>query len=170
MLRSGFIDTVREHLESFFGLLTRESRPSAEVHRETLARYKTLWRKIHSSSTCLSCLRRRPQYGLHCGHVVCENCILVFGHRSADDPWLYSIKECFLCGEDMPEEVNVRVHPPTAGVGVLCIDGGGVRGVAPLGLMKRIQDCVGLPIPFQRLIRVAFGISSGTFRRDPCSY
>ena len=29
----------------------------------------------------------------------------------------------------MLEELTVKVHPPTAGVGVLCIDGGGTRGV-----------------------------------------
>jgi patatin-like phospholipase/acyl hydrolase len=61
----------------------------------------------------------------------------------------------------MPEELKVKVHPPTAGVGVLCIDGGGARGVIPLKLMKRIQDRIGLSIPFQRFFKVAFGISSG---------
>ncbi|KAI9855647.1 MAG: hypothetical protein M1813_009693 [Trichoglossum hirsutum] len=61
----------------------------------------------------------------------------------------------------MPEEVIVKVHPPTAGVGVLCIDGGGTRGVVPLKLMKRIQDRIGLPIQLQRFFKVAFGISSG---------
>jgi hypothetical protein len=27
----------------------------------------------------------------------------------------------------MLEEVVVKVHPPTAGAGILCIDGGGLR-------------------------------------------
>jgi patatin-like phospholipase/acyl hydrolase len=62
----------------------------------------------------------------------------------------------------MPEEVVVKVHPPTAGVGVLCIDGGGTRGVLPLKFMKRIEDRIGLPIPLQKFFKVAFGISSGT--------
>lgn len=61
----------------------------------------------------------------------------------------------------MPEEVIIRVHPLTAGVGVLCIDGGGARGIVPLKLMKRIQDRIGLPIPLQTLFKVAFGVSSG---------
>jgi patatin-like phospholipase/acyl hydrolase len=61
----------------------------------------------------------------------------------------------------MPEQVAIRTHPPTAGVGVLCIDGGGVRGVLPLKMMKRIQDRIGLSIPFQKYFKVAFGISSG---------
>jgi patatin-like phospholipase/acyl hydrolase len=63
----------------------------------------------------------------------------------------------------MAEEVNVKIHPPTAGVGILCIDGGGTRGALPLRMMKRIHDRIGLPIPFQQFFKVAFGISSGTF-------
>jgi patatin-like phospholipase/acyl hydrolase len=55
----------------------------------------------------------------------------------------------------------VKTHPPTAGVGVICIDGGGTRGVLPLRTMKRIQDRIGLRIPLQKFFKVAFGISSG---------
>ncbi|RSL62169.1 hypothetical protein CEP51_013512, partial [Fusarium floridanum] len=61
----------------------------------------------------------------------------------------------------MPEDVCIRMHPPTVGAGILCIDGGGIRGTMPLQIMKRIQDRIALPIPLQRFIKVAFGISSG---------
>ena len=52
----------------------------------------------------------------------------------------------------MSEEIVVKVHPPTAGVGgVLCVDGGGTRGVIPLRSMKRIEDrieeLIGVYIP-----------------------
>ena len=94
--------------------------------------------------------------------MICENYILVFGHCSVEDPCLYGIEQCFLYKEEMPEKVEIRVHPPTAGIGVFCIDGGGVWGIGPLRLMKRIHDSIGLPVPFQRLIWVAFGVSLGT--------
>ena len=61
----------------------------------------------------------------------------------------------------MTEELIVKVHPPIAGVGVLYIDSGGTRGVVPLTFIKRIQDRIGLPLPFQRFFKVAFGVSSG---------
>jgi hypothetical protein len=61
----------------------------------------------------------------------------------------------------MTLEITVKIHPPTAGVGVLCIDGGGARGVLPLKVMKRIEDRIGLSIPLQRFFKVAFGVSSG---------
>jgi patatin-like phospholipase/acyl hydrolase len=71
------------------------------------------------------------------------------------------VRSCFLCGVKMPEEITVKIHPPTAGVGVLCIDGGGARGVLPLKFMKRIEDRIGLSIPLQKFFKVAFGVSSG---------
>jgi hypothetical protein len=87
---------------------------------------------------------------------------VVFVENSEDDPWTFKIHRCFLCGEEA-KDVSVKIHPPTAGVGVLCIDGGGTRGIIPLTLMKRIQDRIGLPIPLQDFFRVAFGISSGKY-------
>jgi len=161
ILRSGFINIVKNHLQTCFERLIGESVSAVELHRYNISRFEVQWGSIKSSSTCLICLRRRPQYGLPCGHIICENCVLIFGNSCADDPWMFRLLECILCGAEMPEEVLIKIHPPTAGVGILCIDGGGTRGVVPLKLMKRIQDRIGLPIPFQKFFNLAFGISSG---------
>ena len=164
VLFSGFTNGIESQLRGLFKQLTYGGVTSAEIHKSTLQRFASRWRSIHSSSTCYSCLRRRPQYGLECGHITCENCVVIFGDNCKDDPWIFKVHHCFLCEAEMPEEVVVKVHPPTAGVGVLCIDGGGTRGVLPLKFMKRMQDRIGLPIPLQRFFKVAFGISSGTLR------
>ena len=162
VLRSGFINKIETQLRGFFEQSIRgKGTPSSEIHKNNLRSFEDCWRNIQSSSTCLACLRRRPQYGLPCGHIVCENCVLVFGECCVDDPWIFKVHSCFLCGVKMPEEITVKIHPPTAGVGVLCIDGGGVRGVLPLEFMKRIEDRIGLPIPLQKFFKVAFGVSSG---------
>ena len=71
-----------------------------------------------------------------------------FGDQSPDDPRDFKVRRCFLCKVVLPREMVVKVHPPTAGAGVLCIDGGGIRAVIPLEIMKRIRDRIGLPIPF----------------------
>jgi patatin-like phospholipase/acyl hydrolase len=51
----------------------------------------------------------------------------------------------------MPKGISIKTYPPTARAGVLCIDGGGTRGVLPLKNMKRIEDRIkdriGLRIP-----------------------
>ncbi|KAF2844459.1 FabD/lysophospholipase-like protein, partial [Plenodomus tracheiphilus IPT5] len=151
---------VEKHLIRFFEQLTCGA-TAADIHRKNLAAFYDRWDGIQSSSTCLCCLRRRPQYCLPCGHCLCENCVVVFGDGSDDDPWTFILRNCFLCKKEAPNAIAVKVHPPTAGAGVLCIDGGGTRGIVPLILMKRIQDRLGMPIPLQRFVKVAFGVSIG---------
>lgn len=53
------------------------------------------------------------------------------------------------------------------GVGVLCLDGGGVRGTLVLEVLKRIEERVNLPVPLQRFVKIAFGISSGMWLHGP---
>ena len=85
----------------------------------------------------------------------------MFGDSSDEDPCVFNVRCCLLCRQETPSAIAIRVHPPTAGAGILCIDGGGTRGIVPLMLMKRIQDRIGLPIPLQRFVKVAFGVSIG---------
>lgn len=151
---------IETHLVRYFERLTG-GETAVDIHRSNLSYFQDQWRDIRSTTTCLCCLRRTPQYGLPCGHCLCENCVVVFGDCSRDDPWLFTLRQCFLCGQETPNDISVRTHPPTAGAGVLCIDGGGTRGIVPLVLMKRIKDAIDLPIPLQRFIKVAFGVSIG---------
>jgi hypothetical protein len=87
--------------------------------------------------------------------------VINFNERCTDDLWDFKVRHCFLCRAVMSKEVIMKVHPLITGVGVLCIDGGDVRSVLFLGLMKRIQDRISLPISFQKFFKVACGISSG---------
>ncbi|EXJ56219.1 uncharacterized protein A1O5_12675 [Cladophialophora psammophila CBS 110553] len=162
ILRSGFINSVERHLLGYFQQSSRRGgKSSAEIHTENLERFRDRWRNIRSDSTCFTCLRRRPQYNQYCGHCVCQTCVINFGDQSTDDPWDFEVRQCFLCRMMAHEAMTVKVHPPTAGASVLCIDGGGIRGIMPLEFMKRIRDRIGLPIPFQQFFKLAFGVSSG---------
>ena len=54
-----------------------------------------------------------------------------------------------------------KVKPPTAGVRVLSIDGGGIHGVVPLKFLQLLQGRIGPPYPVQDNFGTAYGTSSG---------
>ncbi len=78
---------------------------------------------------------------------------------SGDDPWVSTIRACFLCQAD--SKMTVRIHAPTAGIGILCIDGGGIRGIIPTTMLELLEERVGLPIPIQEHFKFAMGTSAG---------
>lgn len=121
------------------------------------------WLSIRSDDTCFTCLRRRQQYNLPCGHCICENCVRVFGRRSHEDPWLFDVDSCFFCGITT-SGVVVKILPPTAGIRVLTLDGGGVRGLTTLEFLRHLQDKLDLPYPVQENFDVVFGTGSGENR------
>jgi hypothetical protein len=158
--RRSLVSLVKENFCRLFEQF-RDGRTAVSVHQDTLERFRDQWVNLQSSNTCFCCIRRRPLYDAPCGHCVCENCVIVFGDNNKDDPWLFNVRNCFLCSQELPKEVAVRVHPPTAGAAVLCMDGGGARGITQLMQLKLIQDRLGLPIPLARFFKVVFGVSIG---------
>ncbi|KAI0798414.1 acyl transferase/acyl hydrolase/lysophospholipase [Xylaria sp. FL0064] len=153
-----FSNCVLANMEALFTQLV-EGRTASSVHQSVLARYAEKWRTIRSSRSCFTCFASTPQYFLSCEHSICENCVRIFGRFESHDPWLFHLCACTLC--QAPADLIVRVRPPTAGDAIVCIDGGGVRGVIPALVLKRIEDCLDLPIPVQEHFSFAYGVSVG---------
>ena len=65
-----------------------------------------------------------------CGHLVYDTCILRYSTAYAGTEELFLLKECILY--KAPNKTFIRIKPPTAGVRILYINGGGTRGVVPL--------------------------------------
>jgi hypothetical protein len=87
VLRSGFINKIETQLRGFFEQsIHGKGTPLSEIYKNNLRSFEGYWRNTQSSSTCLACLRRRPQYGFLCGHIICENCVIIFGDCCLDDP------------------------------------------------------------------------------------
>ncbi|KAL9606564.1 MAG: hypothetical protein Q9179_000289 [Wetmoreana sp. 5 TL-2023] len=61
----------------------------------------------------------------------------------------------------MHSSLSVVLKPPTAGINILSIDGGGVRGAVPLEFLSILQEILGDDCPIQDLFDLAFGTSSG---------
>ena len=153
-------------------MLTQFSRSKAfdssvEWHRRQLRTFSSKVSPLFSDETCLCCIRRRPQHRFICGHLVCQTCIKVFYAADPNDRWLLRVHSCLLCGAGA-SDVAIRTIPDTARARVLSIDGGGVRGCAPIKMLHAIQEVVGIPgLDVQRNFDVAVGTSSGLV--NPCN-
>ncbi|KAK5189104.1 hypothetical protein LTR96_010884 [Exophiala xenobiotica] len=161
LLPSGFVQAILEQLQKYFEDFIRGAgTPSKTIHYNNLKRFKLRWKRVRSDDLCFACLRRTPENNWPCGHAVCENCVRVFGQEDENDRWAFGVQRCFLCDMAL-REVTVKLKPDTAGVNVLTIDGGGIKGVVPLLFLQTLQDRLGLPIPVQDHFEIAFGTSSG---------
>lgn len=105
----------------------------------------------------VSAVRRKPEQVFTCGHAICDVCVEIFGNAILEHEYCY-IVICILCQNG---NLVAKLKPPTAGVRILSIDGGGVRGVIPLEFLSLLQDLVGTACPIQDLFDLAIGTSSG---------
>ncbi|KAJ3499522.1 hypothetical protein NLG97_g285 [Lecanicillium saksenae] len=134
---------------------------SIDVHRKQLAHTHRRGLLPSSEDTCFGCLQRRPQHCLPCGHWLCQVCVRIFYDECPDEPWLYNVDTCVICGL-ATDQHRIRIKPDTADPCVLSIDGGGARGRGPLEFLRILEETIGLPFPVQRHFDVVFGTSSGS--------
>lgn len=128
---------------------------SATVHADNLRTIR--WNELKSNETCFCCLRRKPEQVFTCGHAICDVCVEIFGNTVLEHEYCYMVI-CMLCQNG---NLVAKLKPPTAGVRILSIDGGGIRGVIPLEFLSLLQDSVGSACPIQDLFDLAIGTSSG---------
>lgn len=69
------------------------------------------------------------------------------------------VRTCMICGT--PSHLRIQLKPVTAGIRILSLDGGGMRGVLTLQLLKNIQSALGSTVQVQDFFDVAFGVSAG---------
>lgn len=149
---------IEQNLETFAIGLDIGYGSSAEVHSDVLQTYSTEIAQFKSNLTCLYCLRRSPEHVLGCGHSICNICVKRFGQALRGVEGCYFIRACVICKTQAT--LAARVKPETEGINILTIDGGGTRGVLPLGHLKVLQKS--LPEGrLQHLFHVAAGTSSG---------
>jgi hypothetical protein len=130
-------------------------------HFSLLAHYRDRWRPHKVQDYCPACILRRPEYGLPCGHMYCEQDIRRLGRKVWSDT--YAVDKCICC---LVHFVGVvfKFRPKTRGIRVLALDGGGVRGIMILICLKRLQERLWqfLPgMPIMEFFDVCTGTSSG---------
>ena len=154
-------------------------RYAAEVHRENLAELRSLngfprmssgniQQNIGSTSVCYGCLFGRPEYRLPCNHVICVSCVEDFDETPKEKqyPGSFTHKSCIICAATSPKwPYRVHVKPDLAGVRVLSLDGGGVRGIVELIVLQRLESLIGLGLPLGRFFDLMVGTSAGKYHR-----
>ena len=98
---------------------------------------------------CLVCVWNSPTVPLVCGHCLCPGC---FGKYANVSPCL-----CPLCTQQTKRAL--QEVPKSAGIRVLSLDGGGVRAVIQLVVLRQIAALTGLPIA--KLFDLIVGTSAG---------
>jgi hypothetical protein len=104
---------------------------ASQMHRAMLTTHHRHLANFKSYRACFCCFMRMPEKVLTCGYAVCDPCIKIYGRRSLLERNTYEFPQCVLCGVYCKELV-FRFVPLTAGIRMLTVDGGGVKGVVPL--------------------------------------
>ncbi|KAI1385436.1 FabD/lysophospholipase-like protein [Hypoxylon trugodes] len=114
-----------------------------------------------SYSACLCCLRELPECALPCGHVLCFPCVQLYGTRTSKTT--IEITRCPLHPRDIisnPAWV-ITTKPRYAGARVLCLDGGGIRGVIQLRVLMELEKVLGPGLPIQLFFDLIVGTNTG---------
>ncbi|KAK3995012.1 acyl transferase/acyl hydrolase/lysophospholipase [Cladorrhinum sp. PSN332] len=116
---------------------------------------------------CLCCLRHSmPEYPMPCGKVLCAACVRSFKSRSGREPsdcdLSKNLTRCpFHANNDPACSLEEDEKPRGAGVRILCLDGGGVRGIIQLALLKAIEDQFNGHLKIQWFFDLVVGTSTG---------
>ena len=141
-------------------------RTSAAIRKETLHRLYRRLGGLRSTTTCLVCLCRPPEHMLPCKHAICDTCVVIFGNPSSLGEYHFEVAQCPICDEK--SNITVRQLPPTKHPVILSLDGGGVRGLIQLGLLRALERRIGVPIA--SLPDLCTGTSVGTYDHWPSDY
>ncbi|KAI9768255.1 MAG: hypothetical protein M1840_005085 [Geoglossum simile] len=133
--------------------------PSSELRWHNLKAFGQGWAGLKMTTTCLFCLRRKPEHILHCGHAICDTCACIFGKQTPGIEYHFDVFACVLC--QLEAKLTIKLKPPTAGTRLLMVDGGGIRGAVSLEFLDALEQAMGLPYSLQHHFDLALGTSSG---------
>ncbi|KAK0631476.1 hypothetical protein B0T14DRAFT_3900 [Immersiella caudata] len=119
---------------------------------------------LTSQSACFCCLLEAGQHPLPCGHLLCTECVVTFG--TFDTATLaVRMEECPIGGSAcclltrFPSHVPLK--PRSSGARVLSLDGGGIRGIVELEVLKSIEEALGGNLRIQLFFDLIVGTSAG---------
>ncbi|OAP65530.1 hypothetical protein AYL99_01502 [Fonsecaea erecta] len=133
------------------------------VRQAVMQKYCKQWTPMTSNITCLACLQAVPENVLHCGHGYCVQCVRELGRPSESFESAWTFEVCPLCSARMGDNYShlIRERPRCAGARLLTLDGGGIRGIIELAIIREMEKRLNLQIPFRDYFDLIVGTSTG---------
>lgn len=148
-------DRVQKDFEQLFHLLSPQ-RDAANVRMWHLKQFWTVLRNLKSTTTCWKCMVRAPEHMLHAGHGLCDSCVTE-SPATTKGVHSYQLLRCPVCG--YRRQTRIHIKPWTVEPNVLAIDGGGIKGIVALVLLKRLTAALGSTV--DQYFEYAAGTSAG---------
>lgn len=165
VLRDQMLAHVGRAFKNSWDTMLDSGRSAAALHKEMLESesLRSHWKAVRSNVFCAICITRRPEHVLKCRHAICDACAKKFGAARGTEEYAYLMSNCLACGDTA--DLLVRLKPPTAGLRVIGMDGGGLRGIISLEFFRLLQKSLGSSCQLQDLFDLALGTSVGKYGR-----
>lgn len=138
-------------------------RTSLKIRRDALMCFGTRWSDWSLPTACLFCLGRLAEHQLPCRHAICDTCVTIFGRPTRGVEYHRDLLQCPLCQKSF--QLTVRQLPPTKRPVVITLDGGGIRGMITLGLLRALERrLAGAVATLAEIPDLIAGTSVGTYR------
>ena len=176
-LQQAFANNTFFRLEELLHRLRQKQRSStkndeiqdaAEIHRDDVMAY--FYRHVMiegkpgrytSHTVCFCCLLRPPEHALPCGHVLCTQCVMIYGRLKPGNRSAIEINHCPMESQtiQIPQSWSIHLKPDAAGVRILTLDGcvlrdsdvmlqltlhtrGGIRGIVSLEILRSLEKAL----------------------------
>lgn len=138
----------------------QENSSSLAKHLANLQDHATILQGRDFGRACFACLCRDWSALLPCSkHGLCNDCLMAL-----DGSWAtYGgalVTVCNICGQRF-KDWRGRVNPPNFTPSVLSLDGGGVRGLIQLEVLRLLKEEIAIDIPLFRFFDLIVGTSIG---------
>lgn len=155
--RQQLVDYVGMQLQGLFFEMISSNKTAVHIYLKTISALDIDWARIKNMEFCF-CFQRPPENALTCSHALCDTCVRNFGaeHKTFDGQ--YCIPACVFCRQG---KLMVGLKPFTAGMRLLSLDGGGVRGKITVLILKMLQDILDDQWMLQDLFDIVYGTSVG---------
>lgn len=144
--------------------LVSDGKIALDLHKEYMAGFYAsvgYAENLLSHATCFSCLMDVPEHPLPCGHVLCTACVRAFSKAITKSD--VALNSCPLHSSttQWSKPYQISFKPEGAGVRILCLDGGGIRGVVQLEVLREIEQALGNLIAIQAFFDLIVGTGTG---------